>query len=160
LVELVETNILFFTGFAFDRLRQPNQSGSGRLFYPSSVALSYLFFALVGVGLCLAVINKSLPTDSGYPMGMPLAIVRNDDGVVWDVFLKLPNLKLFSNHWNPDPSGRSNATRRRNQKGFKTGLRIMDEPSRDVMSVSRMPSGHLDSLWSLVINIARKNIDL
>ena len=48
----------------------------------------------------------------------------------------------------------------RNQKGSKTGLRIMDEPSRDVMSVSRMPSGHLDSLWSLVIKIARKNIDL
>jgi hypothetical protein len=38
-------------------------------------------------------------------MGMPLAIVRNDDGVVWDVFLKLPNLNLFSNHWNPDQSG-------------------------------------------------------
>jgi hypothetical protein len=28
------------------------------------------------------------------------------------------------------------------------------------MSVSRMPSGHLDSLRSLVINIARKKMDL
>ena len=93
-------------------------------------------------------------------MGMPLAIVQNDHIVVWDVFLKLLNLKLFSNHYNPDPAGRSYATRRRNQKGSKTGLRIMDEPSRDEKSVSRMPSGHLDSLWSLVIKIARKNIDL
>jgi hypothetical protein len=32
-------------------------------------------------------------------MGMPLAIVRNDHIVVWDVFLRLPNLKLFSNYW-------------------------------------------------------------
>ena len=54
-------------------------------------------------------INESLPTDSGYPMGMPLAIVQNDHIVVWDVFLRLPSLKLFSNHWNPDPSVHSAA---------------------------------------------------
>ena len=33
----------------------------------------------------LPVINESPPTDSGSPVGMPLAIVRNDDGVVDDV---------------------------------------------------------------------------
>ena len=38
-------------------------------------------------------------------MGMPLATSRMTTEWFRVYFLKLPNLKLFSNHWNPDPSG-------------------------------------------------------
>ena len=40
------------------------------------------------------------------------------------------------------------------------GIKIIDESSRDGKSGFRIPSGHLDSHRSLVIKIARKNMDL
>ena len=52
-------------------------------------------------------------------MEMPLAIVQNDDKIVFGLFLRLPNLKLFSNHWNPDPSVHSAAELRNEEKKSK-----------------------------------------
>ena len=50
----------------------------------------------------------------------------------------------------------------RNDKNldFKKSIRIIDEPSQDEKSGSRMPSGYLDSHRSLVIKITGKKIDL
>ena len=46
------------------------------------------------------------------------------------------------------------------KKDSKTSIRIIDEPSRDEKSESRILSGHLDSHRSLVIKITRKKKDL